>query len=172
MLFLFCALGIGLLISTLSKTQQEAFLSSFLIFMPAMLLSGFMFPVTSMPKVFQLLTLVNPLRHFLEIVRGVFLKGVGFADVATSSAALAADRRRVADPFGRPLLSPLKGALSAGGGRASSAVRCRAASSPARRRRAGLRSAAGRRRRRAGLPGRWRKKERQLGQPLLGAAGC
>ena len=88
-LFLFCALGIGLLISTLSKTQQEAFLSSFLVFMPAMLLSGFMFPVTSMPKVFQLLTLINPLRHFLEIVRGLFLKGVGFADVLPQLGALA-----------------------------------------------------------------------------------
>jgi ABC-2 type transport system permease protein len=88
-LFLVCALGIGLLISTLSKTQQEAFLSSFLVFMPAMLLSGFMFPVSSMPKIFQLLTLVNPLRHFLEIVRGLFLKGVGFADVLPQLGALA-----------------------------------------------------------------------------------
>jgi ABC-2 type transport system permease protein len=88
-LFLVCALGIGLLISTLSKTQQEAFLSSFLVFMPAMLLSGFMFPVTSMPRLFQLLTLVNPLRHFLEIVRGLFLKGVGFADVGPQLGALA-----------------------------------------------------------------------------------
>lgn len=88
-LFLICALGIGLMISTLSKTQQEAFLSSFLVFMPAMLLSGFMFPVTSMPKPFQLLTLINPLRHFLEIVRGLFLKGVGWADVAPQLGALA-----------------------------------------------------------------------------------
>lgn len=88
-LFLVCALGIGLLISTLSKTQQEAFLSSFLVFMPAMLLSGFMFPVTSMPQVFQLLTLANPLRHFLEIVRGSFLKGVAAADVLPQLGALA-----------------------------------------------------------------------------------
>lgn len=89
LLFLVCALGIGLLISTLSKTQQEAFLSSFLIFMPAMLLSGFMFPVTSMPKPFQVLTLANPLRHFLEIVRGSFLKGVAAADVMPQLGALA-----------------------------------------------------------------------------------
>lgn len=88
-LFLVCGLGIGLLISTLSQTQQEAFLSSFLIFMPAMLLSGFMFPVSSMPRAFQLLTLLNPLRHFLEIVRGVFLKGVGLADVLPQLGALA-----------------------------------------------------------------------------------
>jgi len=88
-LFIFCALGVGLLISTVSKTQQEAFLSSFLIFMPTMLLSGFMFPVSSMPAVFRWLTLANPLRHFLEIVRGVFLQGVTAADVAPQLGALA-----------------------------------------------------------------------------------
>jgi ABC-2 type transport system permease protein len=76
-LFLLAALGVGLLISTLASTQQEAFMVSFLVYMPAILLSGFMFPVSSMPKVFQWLTFGNPLRHFLEIVRGVFLKGVG-----------------------------------------------------------------------------------------------
>lgn len=76
-LFLLAALGVGLLISTLASTQQEAFMVSFLVYMPAILLSGFMFPVSSMPKAFQWLTFANPLRHFLEIVRGVFLKGVG-----------------------------------------------------------------------------------------------
>jgi drug efflux transport system permease protein len=89
LLFLLCGLGGGLLISTVSKTQQEAFLSSFLVFMPTMLLSGFMFPVSSMPKLFQWLTLLNPLRHFLEIVRGVFLKGAGAADFAFQLGALA-----------------------------------------------------------------------------------
>ena len=88
-LFVLCGLGIGLLISTVSKTQQEAFLSSFLVFMPTMLLSGFMFPIASMPKLFQWLTLANPLRHFLEIVRGVFLRGVGPTDVLPQLAALA-----------------------------------------------------------------------------------
>jgi ABC-2 type transport system permease protein len=88
-LFLLCGLGAGLLVSTISKTQQEAFLSSFLIYMPVMLLSGFMFPVASMPVAFQWLTLLNPLRHFLEVVRGVFLKGVGVADVAPQLAAMA-----------------------------------------------------------------------------------
>ena len=53
-------------------------MAAFLVFMPAMLLSGFMFPVTSMPLFFQWLTLANPMRHYLEIVRGVFLKGAGF----------------------------------------------------------------------------------------------
>jgi ABC-2 type transport system permease protein len=77
-LFLFTALGTGLLISTISNTQQEAFMSGFLVFLPSLLLSGFMFPVNSMPRVFQMLTLLIPLRHYLEIVRAVFLKGAGF----------------------------------------------------------------------------------------------
>ncbi|MEZ4412411.1 MAG: ABC transporter permease [Gemmatimonadales bacterium] len=77
-LYLLSGLGVGLLISTVSATQQEAFMASFLVFMPAILLSGFMFPVSSMPDVFQWLTYLNPVRHYLIIVRGVFLKGVGF----------------------------------------------------------------------------------------------
>lgn len=89
LLFLACGLGLGLLISTVSKTQQEAFLSSFLLFMPTMLLSGFMFPVSSMPPLFRWLTLANPLRHFLEIVRGVFLQGVTAGDVLPQLGALA-----------------------------------------------------------------------------------
>ncbi|HET6369817.1 MAG TPA: ABC transporter permease, partial [Nitrospiria bacterium] len=76
-LFLLSGLGAGLLISTISNTQQEAFMASFLIFMPAILLSGFVFPVSSMPPLFQWLTLVNPVRHYLEIVRAIFLKGAG-----------------------------------------------------------------------------------------------
>jgi ABC-2 type transport system permease protein len=75
--YLLAAVGSGLLISTVSATQREAYLTTFLIFMPTMLLSGFMFPVSSMPAVFRWITLANPLRHFLEIVRGVFLKGAG-----------------------------------------------------------------------------------------------
>lgn len=77
LLFLLTALGLGLLISTVSNTQQEAFLTTFLAIMPVMMLSGFMFPVTSMPVAFQWLTLLNPLRHYLEIVRAIFLKGAG-----------------------------------------------------------------------------------------------
>lgn len=76
-LYLLSGLGLGLLISTVSNTQQEAFLSSFLVFMPTILLSGFMFPVSSMPELFQWLTLANPMRHYLVIVRGIFLKGAG-----------------------------------------------------------------------------------------------
>lgn len=77
LLYLLSALGIGLFISTISKTQQEAFMASFLVYMPTILLSGFMFPVSSMPDVFQWLTLLNPMRHYLEIVRTIFLKGAG-----------------------------------------------------------------------------------------------
>ena len=80
-LYLGSGLGLGLLLSTISKTQQEAFLASFLFFMPIMLLSGFLFPVQSMPTVFQWLTLLNPVRHYLEIVRGIFLKDAGVADL-------------------------------------------------------------------------------------------
>ena len=88
-LYLLAALGVGLLISTLASTQQEAFMVSFLVYMPAILLSGFMFPVSSMPAVFQWLTYANPMRHFLEIVRGVFLKGVGLEALWMQYAALA-----------------------------------------------------------------------------------
>ena len=77
LLYILCALGIGLLLSTVSRTQQEAFMGTFLVFMPVLLLSGFLFPVTSMPAVFRWITLLNPVRHYLEIVRAVFLEGAG-----------------------------------------------------------------------------------------------
>ena len=80
-LYLLSALGMGLFISTISNTQQEAFMASFLVFMPAILLSGFMFPVSSMPTVFEWLTLLNPVRHYIEIVRSLFLKGTGIASL-------------------------------------------------------------------------------------------
>lgn len=76
-LYILSGLAIGLLISTVSRTQQEAFLSMFLFFQPAIILSGFFYPIASMPRLFQWLTLLNPVRHFLEIVRAVFLKGAG-----------------------------------------------------------------------------------------------
>jgi ABC-2 type transport system permease protein len=76
-LFLMTTLGLGLLISTISQTQQQAMMSSFFFFMPALLLSGFAFPVRNMPVPVQYLTLLNPIRYFMEIVRGIFLKGTG-----------------------------------------------------------------------------------------------
>jgi ABC-2 type transport system permease protein len=81
LLYILCGLAFGLFISTISSTQREAFLASFLFFMPTILLSGFMFPVSSMPALFQWLTLGNPMRHFLVVVRGIFLKGAGPAEL-------------------------------------------------------------------------------------------
>ena len=81
LLFVLAGLSLGLYISTISSTQQEAFLSMYLFILPAIILSGFFYPVESMPPLFQQMTLVNPLRHFLEIVRGIFLKGAGFMDL-------------------------------------------------------------------------------------------
>ena len=76
-LFLACTLGMGLLISTLCKTQQQAFASSFFIMTPGFTLSGFSFPIASMPLAMQWLTYLNPLRYLLVVLRGTFLKGVG-----------------------------------------------------------------------------------------------
>lgn len=87
-LFLMSALGIGLLISTVSRTQQQAMMSAFFVIFPAMLLSGFAFPIENMPLAVQWLTLANPLRYYMVIVRGIFLKGVGFTILWPHMAAL------------------------------------------------------------------------------------
>ncbi|GAX61368.1 ABC-2 type transporter [Candidatus Scalindua japonica] len=76
-LYLMTTLGVGLLISTISHTQQEAMMSTFFFYFPAVLLSGFMFPIANMPVFVQWFTYLNPLRYFLVIIRGIFLKGVG-----------------------------------------------------------------------------------------------
>ncbi len=76
-LYLMTTLGVGLLISTVSETQQQAMMTTFFFFFPAMLLSGFAFPIANMPEVVQWMTLLDPIRYFLVIVRGIFLKGVG-----------------------------------------------------------------------------------------------
>jgi len=76
-LFLLAALGLGLLLSTFSRTQQQAFALNFFLVNPLFILSGFAFPIAAMPRVLQWLTLVNPLRYFLVVIRAVFLKGVG-----------------------------------------------------------------------------------------------
>jgi len=76
-LFLLPSLGIGLFISTISTTQQQAMMTTFFFFFPANLLSGFAFPIDSMPTIVQWITYANPLRYFLVIIRGIFLKGVG-----------------------------------------------------------------------------------------------
>lgn len=76
-IFLFTTLGLGILFSTISQSQQEALIGAFLFFLVAMLLSGFIFPIESMPDWIQPITYIVPLRYFLVILRGIFLKGVG-----------------------------------------------------------------------------------------------
>jgi ABC-2 type transport system permease protein len=76
-LFIMTTLGLGLLISTVSQTQQQAMMLGFFANPPFMLLSGFIFPIASMPEPMQYLTYLIPLRYFLVIIRGIFLKGVG-----------------------------------------------------------------------------------------------
>ena len=77
LVFLLTTLGLGLFISTVSHTQQQAMMTAFFIMLPSILLSGFMFPIENMPRVIQWVTYLIPLRYFLNIVRGIFLKGVG-----------------------------------------------------------------------------------------------
>jgi ABC-2 type transport system permease protein len=88
-LFLMSSLGFGLFISTISQTQQQAMMSAFFFIFPAMLLSGFAFPIENMPEAVQWLTFFNPLRYYIVIIRGVFLKGVGLDILWPQLAALA-----------------------------------------------------------------------------------
>jgi ABC-2 type transport system permease protein len=76
-LFLFCMLGVGLLISTISATQQQALVTAFFFIMPAITFSGFGFPISTMPQWLQYLTYASPLRYFLVVLRGTYLKGIG-----------------------------------------------------------------------------------------------
>jgi ABC-2 type transport system permease protein len=79
LLYLMPSLGAGLFLSTISNTQQQANMGSFFITTPAFMLSGFAFPISNMPLFVQYLTYLNPIRYFMEIVRGVFIKGVGIS---------------------------------------------------------------------------------------------
>ena len=88
-IYLLPTLGIGLLISTISQTQQQAMMSTFFFFFPAMLLSGFAFPIANMPPPVQWLTYANPLRYYLVIIRSIFLKGVSVEILWPEMAALA-----------------------------------------------------------------------------------
>jgi drug efflux transport system permease protein len=88
-LFLMSSLGFGLFISAISRTQQQAMMSAFFFIFPAMLLSGFAFPIENMPDSVQLLTFLNPLRYYLVIIRGIFLKGIGIDILWPQLAALA-----------------------------------------------------------------------------------
>jgi ABC-2 type transport system permease protein len=85
-----CSLGIGLLISTVSLTQQQAFIGGFLFMLPALLLSGVLTPLWGIPEWLRPVTLVNPVRHYVEIVRGVLLRGATFSELQVQFAALGA----------------------------------------------------------------------------------
>jgi ABC-2 type transport system permease protein len=91
MLYVICTLGLGLLISTISDTQQQAMMTATFFFLtPMIYLSGFIFPIENMPRVIQYATYLIPLRYFLVIVRGIFLKGIGLDLLWPQAAALAA----------------------------------------------------------------------------------
>jgi ABC-2 type transport system permease protein len=80
LLFLGSTLGLGLLISSFASTQQQAMLLAFFLIMPAVILSGFAFPIANMPQEVQLFTWLDPLRYYLVVVRDIFLKGAGISD--------------------------------------------------------------------------------------------
>jgi ABC-2 type transport system permease protein len=89
LLYLLTTLGVGLLVSTISRTQQQSFLAGFLFVMPAVLLSGVMSPLRAMPGWLQAITWVNPVRHYAEVMRSCLLRGAGFGDLVVPLAALA-----------------------------------------------------------------------------------
>jgi len=80
-LFILTCLGMGLLVSAVSNTQQQASMAGQFLLLPNMFFSGFMFPIASMPPVVQKITYIIPLRYFITIVRGIFLKGAGWAEL-------------------------------------------------------------------------------------------
>ena len=88
-LFLLCMLGVGLLISTVSSTQQQAMVTAFFFIMPAITFSGFGFPISTMPPWLQYFTYLSPLRYFLDVLRGTYLKGVGMEILWPQMAAMA-----------------------------------------------------------------------------------
>jgi drug efflux transport system permease protein len=91
LLYVLCTLGLGLFISTISDTQQQAMMTATFFFLtPMIYLSGFIFPIENMPQVIQYVTYLIPLRYFLVIVRGIFLKGIGLELLWPQAAAMAA----------------------------------------------------------------------------------
>ena len=90
LLYLMTTLGAGMLISTFSGSQQQAFMGGFFFMLPASLLSGIMTPIRSMPSWLQPFTLLNPLRHYAEVLRGVLLRGATAADLQVQLSVLAA----------------------------------------------------------------------------------
>jgi ABC-2 type transport system permease protein len=90
MIFLLSFLALGLFISTISRNQQQALVTTFFFTFPIILLSGFIFPIANMPRIIQYITYVNPLRYFLVIIRDIFLKGTGMDVLWPQLAALLA----------------------------------------------------------------------------------
>jgi ABC-2 type transport system permease protein len=88
--FIAASLALGLLFSTIAKTQQQAMQMTFFFFLPSLLLSGFMFPFEGMPRAAQVIGEAFPLTHFLRIIRGIVLKGARFSDLAIEVVWLAA----------------------------------------------------------------------------------
>jgi ABC-2 type transport system permease protein len=80
-LFLLAAVGVGLLVSAVVATMQQAMLFSFMLLMPFALLSGLITPLSSMPRVLQYFTLVNPLRYAIDIAHRVYLEGAGLSQL-------------------------------------------------------------------------------------------
>ncbi len=89
MLFMVCSLGLGLLVSTVAKTQLEAMQFAFVIMLPSVLLSGFMFPRSEMPLPIYLITFAIPVTYFIEILRGIVLRGADLIDLIPSVVGLA-----------------------------------------------------------------------------------
>jgi len=89
LLFVLASLGLGLFVSTVARTQAQAMQLSFMLLLPNILLSGFMFPREAMPKVMQWISLALPLTHYLQVLRGILLKGTPVADLWQEAAILA-----------------------------------------------------------------------------------
>ncbi|MDD2890994.1 MAG: ABC transporter permease [bacterium] len=88
LLAIFVNLGVGTLISTISSTQQQAMISAMFFMLPNMLLSGFIFPIKNMPQIIQYITYIMPLRYYVSILRGIFLKGLTFMELLPEVTAL------------------------------------------------------------------------------------
>jgi ABC-2 type transport system permease protein len=88
LLYLMSTLGVGLFLSTISRTQQQAILAGFFFVFPAILLSGFMTPVENMPDWIRVLSYLDPMYYFVDILRAIMLKGAGFADLGEKFVAL------------------------------------------------------------------------------------
>jgi ABC-2 type transport system permease protein len=86
--FMLNTLGIGLFVSTISRTQQQAMLTSLFFILPQIVLSGFVFPIENMPGFFRYVTTVIPSRYFFVIIRGIMLKGAGWPELWPQAAAL------------------------------------------------------------------------------------